>query len=355
MTRPDGAPLQVRCGVNTGEALVRLDVTPGSGEGFLTGDAVNTAARLQAAAPPGGVAVGASPTSRPSAPSSMRRYRRSRPRARRSRCSPGAPCVRWRAPACARAGSRRHRSSDAKSSSPPSRRDGPRLGDGRGPRRPPRRRARHRQEPPGARVRALPRRAPGDGHLEAGALPALRRGGHLLGPGRDRQGARGHPRLRRRRRPSSRSSTRRCPRARRARGCGSACVRCSALRRRRPHARRTSPPGRASSSWSRPPVPRCWSWRTCTGPARPCSRSSSTCCPGLSRLLSSSSPRRGPSCWSATRGRSRPQARRPAAPHHAAGAVAAGGRPPRRGPCRGRCRRRPGGGPRAAHRRPRGG
>ena len=59
MTRPDGAPLEARCGVNTGEALVRLDVDPASGRGFLTGDAVNTAARLQAAAPPGGVAVGA--------------------------------------------------------------------------------------------------------------------------------------------------------------------------------------------------------------------------------------------------------------------------------------------------------
>ena len=37
---------------------MRLDVDPGSGEGFLIGDAVNTAARLQAAAPPGGVVVG---------------------------------------------------------------------------------------------------------------------------------------------------------------------------------------------------------------------------------------------------------------------------------------------------------
>ncbi len=59
MTRPDGPSLQARCGVNTGEALVRLDVDPLAGLGFLTGDAVNTAARLQAAAPPGGVAVGA--------------------------------------------------------------------------------------------------------------------------------------------------------------------------------------------------------------------------------------------------------------------------------------------------------
>ncbi|HMJ79614.1 MAG TPA: AAA family ATPase, partial [Candidatus Dormibacteraeota bacterium] len=59
-TRPDGSPLQARVGINTGEALVRLDVDPLSGRGFLTGDAVNTAARFEAAAPPMGVVVGAS-------------------------------------------------------------------------------------------------------------------------------------------------------------------------------------------------------------------------------------------------------------------------------------------------------
>ena len=59
MTRTDGSPLQARVGVNTGETLVRLDVDPLSGRGFLAGDAVNTAARLQAAAPSGGVTVGA--------------------------------------------------------------------------------------------------------------------------------------------------------------------------------------------------------------------------------------------------------------------------------------------------------
>lgn len=48
----DGKRLRLRIGINTGEALVRLDVTPGSGEGFLTGDSVNTAARLQSAAAP---------------------------------------------------------------------------------------------------------------------------------------------------------------------------------------------------------------------------------------------------------------------------------------------------------------
>jgi class 3 adenylate cyclase/S1-C subfamily serine protease len=58
LTRPDGSPLEVRVGVNTGDALVRLDVDPASGRGFLTGDAVNTAARLQGVTPPMTVAVG---------------------------------------------------------------------------------------------------------------------------------------------------------------------------------------------------------------------------------------------------------------------------------------------------------
>src|SRR6476659_653916 len=53
-----GAPLRLRVGINTGEALVRLDVNPGSGEGFLTGDAINTASRLQGLAPEMAVAVG---------------------------------------------------------------------------------------------------------------------------------------------------------------------------------------------------------------------------------------------------------------------------------------------------------
>jgi tetratricopeptide (TPR) repeat protein len=50
--------LQVRIGVNTGEALVRLDARPESGEGMAAGDVVNTGARLQAAAPTNGILVG---------------------------------------------------------------------------------------------------------------------------------------------------------------------------------------------------------------------------------------------------------------------------------------------------------
>src|SRR5271157_2089415 len=53
-----GRQQQVRIGINTGTAVVRLDVLPGSGEGFLVGDAVNTAARLQQLAPPMGIVVG---------------------------------------------------------------------------------------------------------------------------------------------------------------------------------------------------------------------------------------------------------------------------------------------------------
>jgi class 3 adenylate cyclase len=50
--------LQVRVGINTGEAVVALSARPEQGEGIVTGDVVNTAARIQSAAPVGGVAVG---------------------------------------------------------------------------------------------------------------------------------------------------------------------------------------------------------------------------------------------------------------------------------------------------------
>jgi predicted ATPase/class 3 adenylate cyclase len=50
--------LQVRIAVNTGEALVVVSARPNEGEGMAAGDVINTAARLQAAAPPNGVLVG---------------------------------------------------------------------------------------------------------------------------------------------------------------------------------------------------------------------------------------------------------------------------------------------------------
>jgi class 3 adenylate cyclase/tetratricopeptide (TPR) repeat protein len=50
--------LEVRIGVNTGEALVKLSARPEAGEGMAAGDVVNTAARLQSAAPVNGILVG---------------------------------------------------------------------------------------------------------------------------------------------------------------------------------------------------------------------------------------------------------------------------------------------------------
>jgi tetratricopeptide (TPR) repeat protein len=48
----------VRVAVNTGEALVSLGARPEAGEGMAAGDVVNTAARLQSAAPTNGILVG---------------------------------------------------------------------------------------------------------------------------------------------------------------------------------------------------------------------------------------------------------------------------------------------------------
>jgi len=53
-----GLGLQVRVGINTGEAVVVVGARAELGEGFVTGDVVNTASRLQGAAPVDGVAVG---------------------------------------------------------------------------------------------------------------------------------------------------------------------------------------------------------------------------------------------------------------------------------------------------------
>ena len=53
-----GGDLQIRIAVNTGEAIVSLGARPALGESMLAGDVVNTAARLQSAAPLNGVVVG---------------------------------------------------------------------------------------------------------------------------------------------------------------------------------------------------------------------------------------------------------------------------------------------------------
>jgi class 3 adenylate cyclase len=54
----EATDLDVRLAVNTGEVLVNLEGDPALGEGMVTGDAVNTASRLQNAAPVRGILVG---------------------------------------------------------------------------------------------------------------------------------------------------------------------------------------------------------------------------------------------------------------------------------------------------------
>jgi class 3 adenylate cyclase/tetratricopeptide (TPR) repeat protein len=50
---------ELRIGITTGEALIALGSRPSEGEGMASGDVVNTAARLQTAAPVNGIVVGA--------------------------------------------------------------------------------------------------------------------------------------------------------------------------------------------------------------------------------------------------------------------------------------------------------
>jgi len=52
-----GSNLRVRTGITTGEALVTIGARPSEGEGMAAGDVVNTAARLQSAAPENGILV----------------------------------------------------------------------------------------------------------------------------------------------------------------------------------------------------------------------------------------------------------------------------------------------------------
>jgi class 3 adenylate cyclase/tetratricopeptide (TPR) repeat protein len=53
----EAGELEVRIGITTGEALISLGARPDAGEGMASGDVVNTAARIQAAAPAGEILV----------------------------------------------------------------------------------------------------------------------------------------------------------------------------------------------------------------------------------------------------------------------------------------------------------
>ena len=82
LERDRGVTLASRIGVNTGEVVAG---DPAAGQMLVTGDAVNTAARLEQAAAPGEILIGAETFDSPVTRSGRSRPIRSRPRARTSR------------------------------------------------------------------------------------------------------------------------------------------------------------------------------------------------------------------------------------------------------------------------------
>ena len=251
MTRPDGTPLEVRVGVNTGEALVRLDVDPRLRRGLP--HRRRRERRRRACRPPRRPA--ASPSARSTHELTEPRHRlRGAAAGRRqgqgaSRSRRGSPSGPWRAPVCAPAGS---------TTTPFLGREDELASLQSALREASRARTRPRSSsssasPASARAvscsssRAPSTRARRWSRGDRGAACPTARGSRsgLSARSSRRTPASSTPTMSR---PSRRSSRRCCPRARTGRGCASACVRCSASRRRRPPARRTSPPGRASSS-----------------------------------------------------------------------------------------------------------
>ena len=86
--RQDG--LQVRIAVNTGEAIVDLEARTRAGQAMIAGDVVNTASRLQSAAPVGAVLVGEETYAATRGAIEYRPAQPLRRRARRSRCVRGS-------------------------------------------------------------------------------------------------------------------------------------------------------------------------------------------------------------------------------------------------------------------------
>ncbi len=283
--------------------------SPAEGEGMASGDVVNTAARLQSAAPVNGVLVDETTyrATRHAIDYDERRAGRGEGQAaadprlegERARTRDSASTSR----------TRRAPSSSAASASSRVVRD---AFD----------RARHERTPqlltlvgvPGIgksrlvyELSAHRRRRPGAHHVAPGTLPRLRRRRHALGARRDRQGAGRHPRA-----GHARGGRREAAPTRRATrspdsdddawveshllvpSSGSPARRSSAATA----GTRPSPPGAASSRGSPSSARSSSSSRTCTGRTRACSTSSTSSSTGSPTSRCSSSAPRGRSCSS---------------------------------------------------------
>ena len=181
--------------VTTGEALVALGARPTEGEGMASGDVVNTAARLQSAAPVNGILVDET-TYR--ATDQKIDYSESEPVTAKGKQEPVPAWEVHRGPLELR---RRRRPGAARSADRPrarGRRARGRAGTcARGAiaaARHPRRRPRDRQEPSRLRALAGDRERGRADQLAPGPLTPLRRRRLLLGAVRDGQGAGGDPR-----------------------------------------------------------------------------------------------------------------------------------------------------------------
>ena len=292
----------MRIGINTGEAVVALGARPEQGEGIVTGDVVNTASRLQGAAPVGGIAVGEQTyraTERvfdyeplePVAVEGQGGAARALPGAA-ARGRFGIDVTRTHATPLVgrelekalligtfeRAGAAALRASSSRSSAS---RASARAGWC-------------------AELFAYVEEQPELVELAAGPLPALRRGHRLLGARRDRQGRGGilesdSPE------EARRSSSARLPADEpERRGCRARLAPLVGVEAGEPAAQEES-----FTAWRRflealaaEPEP-CWCSRTCTGPTRRCSRSSSTWPTGRRACRCSSCAPPARSCTSA--------------------------------------------------------
>ena len=267
----EARPRRSRCRCGSGSTRARrssaLGARPEEGEGIVTGDVVNTASRLQGAAPVNGIAV-SEQTYR--ATERVFDYEELEPVAGEGK----GGAARALPPAAAPRALRLRRDPHARD---PARRQGAReaapdrhlralgaaallpAGDDRG-------RAGGGEEPPLRGALRLHRGAPRARPLAAGPLPPLRGGDRLLGARGDRQGRVRHPRVRLARGGGgeARAALAR-GRPRPAPGSRPASPRSSARAASPPPRRSRSPPGAASSSRGRRRGRRCSSSRTCTG------------------------------------------------------------------------------------------
>ena len=190
-----GDRLALRIGVNTGEVVVGR---PREGSSFVTGDAVNVAARLEQAATPGEILVGERTAAAVRGAFELGEPRNGRGEGEAGRCRlpPLVRALSLMRPARGRRAAAGLRRAGRASSSVCGRRIArgvergePRPGDDR-------RRRRSRQDAAGARALGVARRAGAAAASAHRPLPLVRAGHHVLAAGRGAAGALRHPRER---------------------------------------------------------------------------------------------------------------------------------------------------------------